>query len=58
MNYMKACEILGLTTPKSFEENAILASGILARMNSSTPLRYKVSARTIINAAKTTNQGQ
>jgi len=55
MNYMKACEILGLTTPKSFEENAILASGILARMNSSAPLRCKVAARTIINAAKTTN---
>jgi hypothetical protein len=52
MSYSKACEILDLTTPKSLSENARLASGILSRLTDTAPLRYKVAAQIIIEAAK------
>ena len=52
MNYSKAIELLGLTTPKSLTENARLASGQLSRMTAKAPLRYKVAAMVVIEAAK------
>jgi hypothetical protein len=52
MNYSKAVELLRLTTPKSLEENARLAEGMLKGMPKNRPLRYKVAARVVINAAK------
>lgn len=52
MTYSEACELLGLTTPKSLEDNARLATGMQSRMTDKAPLRYKVAAQLIINAAK------
>jgi hypothetical protein len=52
MNYSKAIELLGLTTPKSLAQNARLAQGQLARMTDKAPLRYKVAAQVVIEAAK------
>jgi hypothetical protein len=52
MNYSRAIELLGLTTPKSLTANAKLAQGQLSRMTSKTPLRYKVAASVVIEAAK------
>ena len=52
MNYSQAIELLGLTTPKSLEKNAKLAAGQLSHMNFKTPLRYKVAAQIVIDAAK------
>ena len=49
MEYSRACELLGLTTPKSLTENARLAS-MLNNMTDKAPLRYKVAAQVIINA--------
>lgn len=52
MNYSKAIELLGLTTPKSLSENARLASSMLSHMTAECPLRYKVAASVIIEAAE------
>jgi len=52
MEYSKACELLGLTTPKSLTENARLATTMLNNMTNKAPLRYKVAAQVIINAAE------
>jgi len=51
MKYSKSCELLGLTTPKSLIENARLAASMLKNMTDKSPLRYKVAAQVIINAA-------
>lgn len=51
MNYSKACEILGFTTPKSLAENAALAENRMARMLPAAPLRFKVACRVLIDAA-------
>ena len=52
MNYSEACELLGFTTPKSVDENARLAEGALRAMSAKTPLRFKVAARLLIEAAQ------
>ena len=51
MTYSKAIEKLSLTTPKSLEENARLASWLLKTMPRGMPLRYKVAAMVVIRAA-------
>ena len=51
MNYSTACELLGLTTPKSLTANATLAECALQAMTPSTPLRFTVAASIIIQAA-------
>ncbi len=50
MGYDEAIEILGLTTPKSLEENAELAYGL--NFTASAPLRYKVARSVVIRAAE------
>lgn len=52
MSYSRACEILGLTTPKSLEANAKLAKSILASLDIRSPLRYGVACMVIIREAK------
>jgi hypothetical protein len=52
MNYSKAIETLGLTTPKILAENARLAESKLRHMAANAPLRYKVAAKVVIEAAK------
>ena len=52
MTYSKASELLGFTTPKSIKEQAALAQSKLSRMTMTTPLRYKVAAQILIDAAK------
>lgn len=52
MNYSEACEILNLTTPKSLIANARMAESMLNRMTDNAPLRFKVAAQTIIDAAR------
>ena len=52
MNYSKACEILGYTTPKSVEANAKLAETRLRCMPVGTPLRYAVACDVLIKAVK------
>lgn len=51
MNYSTAIELLGLTTPKSLTANAKLAESMLSHMAINAPLRYKVAASVVINAA-------
>lgn len=52
MNYSEACELLGFTTPKSLTANAKLAESALGHMTFKTPLRYKVAAQVLIDAAR------
>lgn len=54
MTYSRATEILNFTTPKSLAANAALAQSYLERnqRNFKLPLRYKVAAQVLINAAK------
>ena len=52
MSYSRACELLGLTTPKSLEANARLAASVLSHLTPTSPLRYSVACQIIINAAK------
>lgn len=52
MTYSKAIELLGLTTPKSLTANAKLAETMEARFTASCPLRLKVAAKVVIDAAK------
>ena len=52
MEYSKACETLGFTTPKSFKNNAKLAESLYAHLTSKAPLRYKVACKVLINAVK------
>ena len=52
MNYDQACELLGYTTPKSLTANAQLAESALRAMSTKTPLRFKVAASVLIEAAK------
>ena len=52
MTYSRACEILGLTTPKSFAQNAKFAASILRHLKATAPLRLKVACQTIIDEAK------
>lgn len=51
MSYSKACELLGLTTPKSLEANAKLAQSILRHLTPTAPLRYSVACTVLIRAA-------
>ena len=51
MNYSKACEILGFTTPKGLTENADLARGRLSALKITAPLKYKVACVVLIRAA-------
>jgi hypothetical protein len=52
MNYSKACELLGFTTPKSLEENAQLAkSRLRAYEGNNVPLRFLVACDVLIAAA-------
>jgi len=51
MNYSEACELLGFTTPKSLQAGAELAKEFLRSCTSSCPLRYKVAAKVLIDAA-------
>lgn len=48
MNYSRATEILGFTTPKSLVQNAELAQSFLGRVTTKTPLRYKVAATILV----------
>ena len=52
MNYSRAVELLGLTTPKSLAENARLANSMMNSFTRQCPLRYKVAASVVIRAAK------
>lgn len=52
MSYSKACEILGLTTPKSVTENARLAKVIRAALTLNAPLKKSVACEVLINAAR------
>lgn len=52
MSYSRACDILGLTTPKSLEANAVLAASILKHLTPTAPLRYGVACMVIIREAK------
>ena len=52
MTYERACEILGLTTPKSLEANAKLAASVATHLTPKAPLRYSVACSVIVNAAK------
>ena len=52
MTYSRACEILSLTTPKSLEANAVLAASVLSHLTLTSPLRYEVACRVLIEAAK------
>lgn len=52
MSYSRACELLGLTTPKSLTENARLAESALRAMTTNTPLRFKVAADVLVKAEK------
>ena len=52
MTYLRACEILGFTTPKSKIDNALLAKSKLSRLVITTPLRYKVACSILIEAAE------
>jgi len=52
MTYSKACELLGLTTPKSIEANAALAKVRLSVLAKNAPLRFKVACQVLIDAAK------
>lgn len=52
MSYSRACELLGLTTPKSLEANAKLAKSVLSHLTIKSPLRYSVACMVIIRAAK------
>lgn len=54
MSYSKATELLGLTSPKTLQQNAELAKDKLSNMTPNTPLKYKVAAQIIIDAAKKT----
>jgi len=52
MDYSKACELLGFTTPKSLEENAKLAkSRLRAYAGNKVALRYLVACDVLIKAA-------
>lgn len=50
MTYSRACEVLGYTTPKSFNENAKMATLRLSTLSASAPLRYSVACQVLINA--------
>ena len=50
MTYEKACEVLGLTTPKSFEENARLAESRLRNTPATAPLRITVACKVLMDA--------
>jgi hypothetical protein len=50
MTYDRACEILGLTTPKSIEANARYARGILTRLTTTAPIRHRIACRILIDA--------
>jgi len=52
MSYSRACEILGLTTPKSLEANARLAASVLSHLTPTAPLRYSVACTVIIRESK------
>ena len=52
MNYSEAIELLRLTTPKSLEENAKMASNMLKHFVSNIPLRYLVAVQIVIDEAK------
>jgi len=52
MSYEKACEIAGLTTPKSYAENAKMATSKLANLAAGSPLKEKVACQVIIRAAQ------
>lgn len=52
MTYEQACEILGFTTPKSFAQNAKLATNRLSCMTRKAPLKEKVACKVLIEAAK------
>ena len=52
MTYSRACEILGLTSPKSVDENAKLAETYLSTLLPCAPLRYSVACMVLIRAAE------
>ena len=52
MTYSEAAEMLGLTTPKSLQRQADLAAFFLRYCTDECPLRYKVAAQILIDAAK------
>ena len=49
MNYSRACELLGFTTPKSLIDNAKLAKSYLNNINPKAPIRFKVACSILIN---------
>ena len=51
MTYSRACELLGLTTPKTLKENSELAKSKLSTMTTKTPLKYKVAVKIIVEAS-------
>jgi len=51
MSYSDACELIGLTTPKSPKQNAAYAASVLASLFPGSPLRYKVACMVVIRAA-------
>jgi len=55
MSYDEAIEILGFTTPKSLEDNALLAYGL--NQTATCPLRYKVARSVVIRAAELVRLG-
>lgn len=50
MTYSAACELLGFTTPKSLEKNAMLAKSRIQNLTDTAPIKYKVACQVIINA--------
>ncbi len=53
MEYSKACELLGFTTPKTVEENARLAKlKLRAYAGTMVPARYLVACQVLIKAAQ------
>jgi len=54
MDYSRACEILGFTTPKSLAANAELAKTRLSVLEPTCPIRYLVACAVLIRAAEET----
>ena len=51
MTYDRACEILNFATPKSFAQNARLATECEKHLTLGSPLRLKVACKVLIEAA-------
>ena len=49
MTYSEALEILNFTTPKSFTENAALATSLLSCLAPTAPLKIKVACQVLIS---------